>query len=107
MQALLEADPRLRVVASVDSADAAAAAAARLLPDLAVVDVRMPGGGPSAVVAIRASSPKTLVLACTSYDDSYTRSSMREAGAHAFVVKGTDDLLDVARAMLGFEASDS
>lgn len=101
MRALLEADPRLCVVASVGSGDAAAAAAGRHRPDLAVVDVRMPGGGPPAVNAIRAASPATIVLVCTSHDDHHTRAAMAEAGAHAFVVKGTDDLLDVARELLG------
>lgn len=101
MRALLEEDPRLNVVASVGTAVDAADAAAEHQPDLAVVDVRMPGGGHAAVVAIRKSSPRTVVLVCTSYDDKHTRASMQDAGAHAFIVKGTEDLLDVARDLLG------
>ena len=99
--ALLEEDPRFRVVAAVGSAAAAAAAATALRPDLAVIDVRMPGGGHAAVTAIREHSPETLVMVCSSLDDRFTRSAMAEAGAAAYVVKGADDVLEAARGALG------
>jgi DNA-binding NarL/FixJ family response regulator len=98
---LLETDTRFHVVASVGSADAAAEAAGRLQPQLAIVDVRMPGGGRAAVSAIRTVSPETVVVACSSYDDRHTRDTMRDAGARAYVLKGVDDVLDVARDVLG------
>lgn len=100
MRALLEHDARFRVVASVGSADEAAAVAEELRPELAVVDVRMPGGGHRAVTAIRERSPDTVVVVCTSYDDSHTRESLTAAGAAAFVVKGSHDLLGAVQAVL-------
>ena len=99
--ALLEADARFRVVAAVGSAEAAADAAVTLRPDLAIVDVRMPGGGESAITAIRALSPETVVIVCSSHDDRVTRNAMSTAGAVAYVVKGADDVLDVSRRVLG------
>jgi DNA-binding NarL/FixJ family response regulator len=102
IRALLETDSRFRVVASVGSAEAATAAAMTHRPQLAVVDVRMPGGGRAAITAIRESSPETVVMVCSSHDDRHTRESMREAGAVAYVVKGADDLLDAACAVMGF-----
>jgi DNA-binding NarL/FixJ family response regulator len=72
-----------------------------LRPDLAVIDVRMPGGGRSAIAAIREHSPETVVLVCSSLDDRYTRTAMTDAGAAAYVVKGDDDVLDVARGVMG------
>jgi DNA-binding NarL/FixJ family response regulator len=101
MGALLEADERFRVVASVASADAATDAAAAHRPHLAVVDVRMPGGGAAAITGIRACSPDTVVLVCSSYDDRHTRRTMVDAGASGYVVKGADDLLDAARELFG------
>jgi DNA-binding NarL/FixJ family response regulator len=98
---LMETDSRFRVVASVGTGEAAADAALALHPDLAVVDVRMPGGGSPAITAIRERSPQTVVMVCSSYDDRHTRQSMEQAGAAAYVVKGTDDLLDAARDLLG------
>ena len=101
---LLETDPRFRVVASVGSADAATRAAGEWQPQLAVVDVRMPGGGHAAIVGIRRHSPETVVMVCSSYDDRHTRTAMRDAGAAAYVVKGADDLLDAAYEVLGISA---
>jgi two-component system, NarL family, response regulator DesR len=104
IEALLETDPRFRVVASVDSAAAATAAAITHRPGLAVVDVRMPGGGRDAIAAIRTHSPETVVMVCSSHDDRHTRAAMQDAGAAAYVVKGSDDLLDAAYAVLGITA---
>jgi DNA-binding NarL/FixJ family response regulator len=98
---LLETDTRFRVIAAVGSAADAAEAASQHLPELAIVDVRMPGGGVAAVKAIRSVSPGTVVVACSSYDDRHTRDSMHAAGARAYVLKGTDDVLDVALGVLG------
>jgi DNA-binding NarL/FixJ family response regulator len=105
MRELLETDQRFRVVASVGSASAAAAAASEWLPELAIVDVRMPGGGQAAVEAIRSVSPATVVIACSSHDDGSTRAAMRDAGAHAYALKGTDDILDVVIETLGLRQS--
>jgi DNA-binding NarL/FixJ family response regulator len=104
IRALLETDARFRVVASVGSAEAASEAAIAHRPGLAVVDVRMPGGGRAAISAIRQNSPETVVMVCSSHDDRHTRESMREAGAAAYVVKGADDVLDAACAAMGFSA---
>jgi DNA-binding NarL/FixJ family response regulator len=98
---LLETDTRFRVIAAVGSAADAAEAASQHRPELAIVDVRMPGGGVAAVRAIRTVSPDTVVVACSSYDDRHTRDSMHAAGARAYVLKGTDDVLDVALGVLG------
>ncbi len=101
IRALLEDDPRFRVVASVGSAGDAAHAAAEWRPSLAIIDVRMPGGGSTAVEAIRVQSPSTIVLACSSYDDLHTRDTMLRAGASTYVVKGVDDVLEAARLATG------
>lgn len=101
IQELLETDTRFRVVAAVGSAADAADAASEFKPDLAIIDVRMPGGGKAAAEAIRELSPDTVIVACSSFDDRHTRDSMQRAGARAYVLKGSDDVLDVAREVLG------
>jgi DNA-binding NarL/FixJ family response regulator len=64
--ALLLADHGIEVVATVDNGADAVAAVARLRPDVAVVDVRMPpthtDEGVRAAIAIRAAQPETAVL---------------------------------------------
>ena len=61
----------------------------REAPDVALVDVRMPGGGASAARGIKARSPGTRVLAFSAHDDALTMRQMFEAGADGYVVKGS------------------
>lgn len=58
-------------------------------PDVAVLDVRMPGGG-GAVAAreIARRTPQVRLVALSAYSDSGTRAAMTAAGAHAHLVKG-------------------
>jgi CheY-like chemotaxis protein len=97
---LIEADQRFCVVAQAEGADGAVAAASTHRPDLAVLDVHMPGGGPDAAARIRHASPSTIVVACSAYDDPFSRSQMHNAGAAAYAVKGRDVLLEVVRGVL-------
>jgi DNA-binding NarL/FixJ family response regulator len=58
-------------------------------PDVAVVDVKMPGGGgPHAAREIRTVSPHTRIIAFSAFDDDAAKAEMRKAGAAAFLVKG-------------------
>ena len=93
---LLAADPRFALVAVAGDGDEAAALAADCRPQLAVLDVRMGGGGgPSAAERIRTASPDTVVVALSALDTPSSRRRMAAAGAKAYLVKGaTDDLLD-------------
>lgn len=99
---LIQAEPSFEVVAAVGTAEEAAAAAV-LAPDIAVVDVRLPGGGPEAVRAILAASPATYVLACSSFSDRVTRRTMADAGARDYVVKGIDDVVAAVRRGAGLD----
>ena len=93
---LLAADPRFALVAVAGDGDEAASLAADCRPQLAVLDVRMGGGGgPSAAERIRTASPDTVVVALSALDTPSSRRRMAAAGAKAYLVKGaTDDLLD-------------
>jgi DNA-binding NarL/FixJ family response regulator len=93
LRELIDSDDRFRVVALAGDADAAVATARDARPDVAVVDVRMPGGGPAAVRGIREVAPATRVVACTAYDDAASREEMRAAGVVAYLVKGRDDVV--------------
>lgn len=70
-------------------ADEAANLAAEIQPDVALLDVRMPGGGVSAARAIRVRSPSTQIVAHSAYHDTTLVLAMLEAGASGYVVKGT------------------
>lgn len=82
-------DPRMSVVAAVGDADAAIRAGARHQPSVALVDVKMPGGGgPRIAQELRSSSPGTRVVALSTYDDRLSISEMFRAGAVSYLVKG-------------------
>ena len=56
-------------------------------PDVALVDVQLPGGGDAAVRAIREVSPGTRVLAHSTQDDHATVTEMLLAGAGGYVLR--------------------
>lgn len=84
----LEAD--LEVVAEVGRGDEVVAAAREHRPDVALLDVEMPGlDGISATAALRAAVPSCRVLVVTTFGrPGYLRRAL-EAGAGGFVVKDT------------------
>ena len=90
LSALIKDDPALQLVSAVNDTSAAVEAAARERPDVALVDVRMPGGGGAeAARGIRQRSPETRVLALSAYDDRATVLEMLEAGVVGYLVKGS------------------
>lgn len=85
---LIGAQESMELVGTAADADEAASLAAALLPDIAVVDVRMPaGGGSRAAREIRACSPETRVVALSAFDDPEVVLEMLEAGAVGYMVK--------------------
>ncbi len=88
--ALLGLEPDLEVVAEVGSGDAAVAASAEHSPDVALLDVEMPGlDGIEAARQIREQSPGTRVLMVTTFGRPGYLKRALQAGASGFVVKET------------------
>ena len=85
---LIEASDGMTVVAVAADADEAIAAAVRVRPGIALVDVRMPGGGPKATRGILESCPHTRVLALSASGSRDTVLEMLQAGAAGYLVKG-------------------
>lgn len=84
---ILSAEPDFVVVAEAPDAAAAVNAAARHLPDLCLLDVRMPGGGAAAAWEITARLPGTRVVMLTvSRDDDDLFAALR-AGAVGYLLK--------------------
>jgi DNA-binding NarL/FixJ family response regulator len=97
LREVLDAEPDIDVVAVAVDAEEAIALAERHSPTVAVLDVRMPGGGgPRAAREIRQRSPLTRILAFSAYDDSGTVAEMRRAGVHEYLRKGVPNTEIVA-----------
>jgi EAL domain-containing protein (putative c-di-GMP-specific phosphodiesterase class I)/AmiR/NasT family two-component response regulator len=92
-------DPGLELVGSACDAEEAIQIARRLHPDVALVDVRMPGGGPRATREISTHCRGTRIIAFSAYSERAIALDMLRAGATAYVVKGSsaDDVLDTIR----------
>ncbi|MCO1597242.1 response regulator transcription factor [Micromonospora sp. RHAY321] len=90
LAALLSLEPDLTVVAEVGRGDEVVPEARRTRPDVALLDVEMPGlDGIAAAAALRAALPACRVLVVTTFGrPGYLRRAM-EAGANGFVVKDT------------------
>lgn len=89
LRALIQNEPDLQFVGSANDAEGAIALAVKERPDVALVDVRMPGGGGiRAAREITRRCPPTKVIALTAHEDNETVIAIMGAGAHAYVPKG-------------------
>src|SRR5262245_20437884 len=89
LASVVRAEPAFALAGTAEDAAHASEGAARGLPDVALVDVRMPGGGAEATRGIKALSPHTRVLAFSAHDDALTMQQMSAAGADGYIVKGS------------------
>ena len=100
MASLLGLEPDLEVVGEVGRGDEVVRAARDCRPDVALLDVEMPGlDGIAATRALRAAVPACRVLVVTTFGrPGYLRGAL-EAGASGFVVKDTPtrQLADMVR----------
>lgn len=89
MREVIDAEPDLKVVAVARDADEAISLAERHTPAVAILDVRMPGGGGTrAARGIRQRSPQTRLLAFSAYSDTAAIAEMRRVGVTEYLLKG-------------------
>ena len=103
LAALLSFEDDIEVVAQVGRGDEVTDAAARSAPDVALLDIEMPGmDGLTAAAALRASSPATKIVILTTFGrPGYLRRAM-ESGVSGFIVKDSpaDKLAQTIRKVL-------
>jgi EAL domain-containing protein (putative c-di-GMP-specific phosphodiesterase class I)/DNA-binding NarL/FixJ family response regulator len=85
---VMATDPAIDVVGTARDADEAIELARVVTPDVALVDVRMPGGGGGRVARdLRRGSPETRVVAVSAHADPDVVVAMLRAGAVGYVAK--------------------
>lgn len=107
LQSLLDGVTDFEVVGEAGTAEAAVKKAAKLKPDVVVLDVRLPdASGVEACRDIRSDRPETHVLMLTSYADDDALFSSIMAGAEGFVLKQIRgvDLIGSIRAVAAGES---
>lgn len=85
---VIAAQPDLTLAALAEDGDEAVRLAERHPPTVAIIDVRVPGGGANAAREIHRLSPETGILAYSAYQDPGAIAEMNQAGATEYLVKG-------------------
>ena len=107
LRAMLEGEADLEVVGEARDGVEAVALCAKIAPDLALLDIRMPRlDGLGAARAIRQQSPRTGVVMVTMHDSPEYLGEAIRAGAAGYVLKDSTrrDLLAAVRTVLRGEA---
>ncbi len=102
LRALLNSEDGFEVVGEAGDSDEALAQVVQLKPDVALLDVSMPGcGGIEVTRAIRRVHPDTRVLILTVHEDEGLLREAMRAGAAGYIVKRAmeSELIDALRAI--------
>jgi DNA-binding NarL/FixJ family response regulator len=109
LSAAITSDPSIDLVGAARETSEAVELARTQGPDVAVVDVRIPGGGGTSVArGVRMLSPGTRVIAFSGDDDPDVVSEMLRAGAVGYVSKeeGLESVMQaIHRSMEGSDSS--
>lgn len=107
LRGMLEAVPETAVVGEAATGDEAIALAARLQPDVVLMDLQMPNSnGIEATRRIVATSPHIGVLVLTMFDDDDSVFAAMRAGGRGYLLKGAPkaEVLRAIRAVANGEA---
>jgi DNA-binding NarL/FixJ family response regulator len=93
----------IEIVGQVGSAAESEAAVSELRPDVALLDISMPGGGVRAARRILAAHPEICVVMLTVSEDGDDVKAAFDAGANGYVLKGIGgkDLARIIRELAG------
>jgi DNA-binding NarL/FixJ family response regulator len=107
LQAVLGSEPDMEVVGEAANGTEVVERAARLRPDVILMDIQMPGiNGIEATRRILDANPNVGVVVLTMFEDDDSVFSAMRVGARGYVLKGADpsEILKVLRAVAGGEA---
>jgi len=102
LKSLLDRHPRLQVVAEASTGNEAVKKVRQYIPDIVVMDVRLPGGsGIKACDEITKKFPGTRVIMLTTYAEDEMLFSAIRAGASGYMLKqvGSDELIKAIEAV--------
>jgi DNA-binding NarL/FixJ family response regulator len=100
--AILNDQPDMHVISEVNNGQDAIEQFRLLQPDVAILDLRMPGvGGVEAITKIRAEFPRAAIIMFSIYETDEDIYQGLQAGAKAYLLKDTpcSEILEVIRAV--------
>jgi DNA-binding NarL/FixJ family response regulator len=84
---VLSRDSRFEIIGNASDADTCLEQLPLTKPDVLILDVNMPGGGPDMAGAVKRLAPSTYVAVFSAREDAETRRAMLAAGADSYTVK--------------------
>jgi two-component system NarL family response regulator len=96
----IQVEPDMEVVAEAGDGPTAIQAFDKYLPDVTLLDLRLPGmDGPQIITVIRKSHPDARIIILTTYDADEDVYRAVQAGARGYLLKGTfaDGILEAIR----------
>ncbi|KFF47717.1 response regulator [Gammaproteobacteria bacterium MFB021] len=97
---VLDEESDIEIVAEVDSGEAALSACRDRLPDIALMDIRMPGmGGLEAILKLLREQPQVSIVVLTGQVEETTAQRLIDVGVAGFISKGTplDQMIEAVR----------
>ncbi|MCE3027424.1 MULTISPECIES: response regulator [unclassified Salinicola] len=97
---VLDEEPDIEIIAEVDSGEAALSACRNQRPDLALMDIRMPGmGGLEAILKLLREQPQISIVVLTGQVEETTAQRLIDAGVAGFISKGTplDQMIEAVK----------
>lgn len=97
---VLDSEPDIEVIAEADSGESALESCRIQAPDIAMIDIRMPGiGGLETILKLLKTQPGIRIIALTGQVDEGTAQRLINAGVTGFISKGTelDLMIDAVR----------
>jgi DNA-binding NarL/FixJ family response regulator len=93
---LMESDATISVKGVAENADQTVALVREHMPNVLLLDLRMPGGGKDAARSTKQLAPATRIVVLTAQDDLASRRVMGGEGAERYLVKGVpgEEILD-------------
>jgi len=104
LTAVINQQSDMEVIGETDDGEKAVALARELLPDIILMDVKMPVmDGVEATSRILTELPSMKILALSMYADGGFMANMMSAGALGYILKGcdTEELFDTIRKTVG------
>jgi DNA-binding NarL/FixJ family response regulator len=98
---ILSAEADIEVVAQASNAEEAVRLAVSLRPDIALLDIDMPGSGITAAQQVAQQRPETKIVMLTAMENEDNLVQALKAGAQAYILKGVAarELLRILRAV--------
>ncbi len=99
---MLQREPDISIVGEAGDGPSGVAEVARLKPDVAILDIRLPGmNGMEAARLIKRRSPETAIMVLSAYDDDDYVIALMEAGASGYLLKTApaEELAEAVRAV--------